>query len=262
MTLLVGVLCSNGAVIAADRQAMHGAMGQMTVGQAVTKVRIIGSHTLFASSGHGGLGQQLSAIVEGKGLQFSAVSYAQSIADLQNHFRVLVNRALQTAGLAAPLIGTPAALPDAWCGNLLAAPFRDGLKLVEITPQVAVEHMTEEIPFISMGSGKGSADFFLGFQRKIYWPTSLPTVREGALAAYWTVKHAIDMKISGVGFDVDVCVVEPKDQTFIARKLDDTELTEHTDFIEAAEDALRGVRDQMTSANAAAVEAPPTLNEK
>jgi 20S proteasome alpha/beta subunit len=92
MTLLVGVLCSNGAVIAADRQAMHGAMGQMTVGQAVTKVRIIGSNTLFASSGHGGLGQQLSAIVEGKGLQFSAVSYAQSIADLQNHFRVLVHR--------------------------------------------------------------------------------------------------------------------------------------------------------------------------
>jgi hypothetical protein len=69
------------------------------------------------------------------------------------------------------------------------------------------------------------------------------------------------MKISGVGFDVDVCVVEPTDQTFIARKLDDTELTEHTDFIEAAEGALRGVRDQMTSAKAAAVEAPPTLNE-
>jgi hypothetical protein len=45
MTLLVGVLCSNGAVIAADRQAMHGAMGQMTVGQAVTKVRIIGSNS-------------------------------------------------------------------------------------------------------------------------------------------------------------------------------------------------------------------------
>jgi 20S proteasome alpha/beta subunit len=66
VTLLVGVLCSAGAVIAADRQATHGAMGQMTVGQPVTKIRIIGGDTLFACSGHAGLGQQLAAIVDPK----------------------------------------------------------------------------------------------------------------------------------------------------------------------------------------------------
>jgi hypothetical protein len=106
-----------------------------------------------------------------------AVSYAQSIADLQNHFRVLVNRALQTAGLAAPLIGTP----DAWCGTLLAAPFRDGLKLVEITPQVAVEHMTEEIPFISMGTAKAVLIFFSDFCARFIGRPHSPRFRKARL---------------------------------------------------------------------------------
>lgn len=70
MTLLVGVLCSNGAVIAADRQATHGAMGQQTVGQSVTKVRVINGEALYAWSGHNGLGQQLGAIVESKQPEF------------------------------------------------------------------------------------------------------------------------------------------------------------------------------------------------
>jgi hypothetical protein len=87
---------------------------------------------------------------------------------------------------------------------LLAAGFKDGLKLIEITPQVAVEFMTADMPFISMGSGKASADPFLGFLRKVFWPAGLPTLQEGALAAYWTIQHAIDMKVAGVGFGVEL----------------------------------------------------------
>jgi len=60
------------------------------------------------------------------------------------------------------------------------------------------------MPFITMGSGKASADPFLGFLRKVFWPVAPPTIQEGALAAYWTIQHAIDMKVSGVGFGVDV----------------------------------------------------------
>src|SRR5437588_11517213 len=100
-----------------------------------------------------------------------------------------------------------AAASDCMCGGLLAAGFKDGLKLIEITLQIAVEYMTPDMPFISMGSGKATADPFLGFLRKVFWSTSLPTIQEGALAAYLTIQHAIDMKISGVGFSVDVFVV-------------------------------------------------------
>jgi len=263
VTLLVGVLCSNGVVIAADRQATHGAMGQATVGQSVTKVQVINNEALYATSGHKGLGQQLCAVVEGKQPEFKNQRYDANIIKVQQALRPLVDGALTTAGLAARVIGNAAAAPDSICGGLLAAGFKDGLKLVEITHQVAVEYMTKDMPFISMGSGKPSADLFLGFLRKIYWPTELPTIQEGALAAYWTIQHAIEMKVTGVGFSVDVFTVEPSDKTYVARKLDDAEVAEHVDFIKAAEEALRAVRDSLTAAPAAQTPAttPPTLSQ-
>ena len=262
MTLLVGVLCSNGAVIAADRQATHGAMGQQ--GQAVTKVRVIHGEALYASSGHNGLGQQLCGVVESKQQEFKNQRYDANIVRLQDALRPLIDNALNTAGLAARVVGNAAAMGDSLCGGLLAAGFKDGLRLVEITPQVAVEFMTKDLPFISMGSGKMSADPFLGFLRKVYWPSNLPTIQEGALAAYWTIRHAIDMKVLGVGFDVDVFTIEPSAKTYRARQLDDAEVAEHIDFIKACEQALRGVREAMTSPpDRGPVEAlPPTLSQE
>jgi 20S proteasome alpha/beta subunit len=272
VTLLVGVLCSNGAVIAADRQATHGAMGQHTVGQSVTKVQVLHGEALYATSGHKGLGQQLCAIVDGKQPEFKNQAYDRTIVKLQESLRPIIDAGFKTATNAAGVIGHSVAASDCMCGGLLAAGFKDGLKLIEITPQLAVEYMTTDLPFISMGSGKLSADPFLGFLRKVYWPMKLPTLPEGALAAYWTIQHAIDMKVFGVGFGVDVFVVElvtaPSSKPgkipetiFKARKLDDAELAEHEGFMKAAEEALRGVRDAMTAAPApqAPAETPPTL---
>jgi 20S proteasome alpha/beta subunit len=264
VTLLVGVLCSNGAVPAADRQATHGAMGQQTVGQSVTKVQVIRGEALYATSGHKGLGQQLCSVVEGKQQEFKNQGYDRNIVKLQEALRPIVDAGFQTARNAAGVIGNAAAANDCICGGLLAAGFKDGLKLVEITPQLAVEYMTDDMPFISMGSGKASADLFLGFLQKVYWPTKLPTIQEGALAAYWTIQHAIDMKVAGVGFSVDVFVIAPSDKTYKARKLEDAELAEHADFIKASEEALRSLRDALTKSPATQgpAETPPTLNQK
>jgi len=124
-----------------------------------------------------GLGQQLGAIVESKQPEFKNQRYDAYIVKLQDGLRPLVNNALNTAGLAARVVGNAAAMGDSLCGGLLAAGFKDGLRLVEITPQVAVEYMTKDLPFISMGSGKMSADPFLGFLRKVFWPNELPTIQ-------------------------------------------------------------------------------------
>jgi 20S proteasome alpha/beta subunit len=66
MTLLVGIVCDGGAVIAADRQASHGVFGNITVGHQVSKINTIGGNTLFASSGPVGLSQQLANVVQGE----------------------------------------------------------------------------------------------------------------------------------------------------------------------------------------------------
>lgn len=69
------------------------------------------------------------------------------------------------------------------------------------------------------------------------------------------------MKVSGVGFSVDVFIVEPIDKVYRARQLDDAEVDEHADFMKASEEALRGVREALTKppASQTTSEAPPTL---
>jgi hypothetical protein len=69
------------------------------------------------------------------------------------------------------------------------------------------------------------------------------------------------MKVAGVGFDVDVFVVEAVNNGFAARQLDNAELTEHLEFIKASEEALRKIRDEISAPPGAGppVAEPPKL---
>lgn len=256
MTLLVGVLCTNGIVIAADKQATHGAMGMQTIGQSITKINLVGTDTLFASSGRQGLGQQLEGVVRTKHSSFHKNDYHPAIQEVQKGFRDILDPALVTAHLAARVYGPEVAMDDATCACLLATRFKDGLKLVEISNQASVEYLTPELPFITLGSGKGTADPFLGFLRKVFWPSRSPSVVEAALAAYWTVKHAIDMKVRDVGFDVDVFTLEPKGSAYEGAQLDEAHLKEHEDFRIAAEQRLASLRGELESVSAPGATAP------
>ena len=97
MTLLVGILCDGGCVIAADRQATHGAMGTQTVGQPTTKVSIIGGDTLFATSGKVGMGQQFEAIIQDKHKEFKTRKFRSADKLIQEHLRKVIDPALETA---------------------------------------------------------------------------------------------------------------------------------------------------------------------
>lgn len=252
MTLLIAVLCSDGAVIGADRQATHGSLGTATVGQPVTKVSILGSDALFASSGYIGMAQQYEAFVSNllKDSYFARNDYSIAIRRIQDHFRPIAEGAFKTAAAAVQILGH-AAQADCICGCLLATVFKDGEKIVEITPQISVEFLTPELSFLSMGSGKAAADPFLGFLKSIFWPHRLPTVREGALAAYWAIQLATQLRISGVGMGIDIFTLEKSDAKWAARKLDDNEMAEHDAFIASCTDALRGVSGAIAGESAA-----------
>jgi hypothetical protein len=119
MTLLVGIVCEGGAVIAADRQASHGVYGNVTVGHQVSKINIIGGNTLFASSGPVGLSQQFANVIQGELAQFRNRNYAGMATLLEKKIREILDPALQTAGHAARVIGQ-AAQSDVLCSSLLA----------------------------------------------------------------------------------------------------------------------------------------------
>lgn len=225
-------------VVAADRQATHGALGAMTVAQPVTKIAMLEGKVLFATSGPRGLGQQLTSVVENRAGQLANQKYHSSIKKVQTDIRAVLEPAFQTAGMAAGVMGQAAA-NEALCGSLLAANFKDGVKLVEFSPTGGVESSDDELVFVSVGSGKQCADTFLGFLKDIFGQDGFPTIKAATLAAYWTIMHAIKMKILGVGYNADVFVLEASSPEYIARQLSDDELLEHQGFMTEAENNLR-----------------------
>jgi hypothetical protein len=95
------------------------------------------------------------------------------------------------------------------------------------------------------GSGKQNADPFLAYLWSVYFPKpNIPTLFEGILMAYWTVKTAIGSASPGIDLGIDVFVVDPNanPQT---RELAEKDLEPHDELIREAADALRSVRDNM-----------------
>jgi 20S proteasome alpha/beta subunit len=265
MTLLVGILCEGGAVIAADRQVSHGSLGRLTVGHAATKIHKLADTILFASSGPVGLGQQLAHVFENNAANITARSYFSIMPQLQQNVRGILGPAFLMATQAQSILGQ-AAHADVLCNSLLAAVFQDGLKLIEISHQGGFEHLTHDVPYVCVGSGKANADPFINFLWSVYWGKDRrPSVQGAVLTAYWTVKAAIEAHTFGVGFDPDVVLLsESLNGSFSVKEYSAEELLEHDDFIEQARDALRGLRDNILDRSQAAAarvadDPPPML---
>jgi proteasome beta subunit len=268
VTLLVGILCKDGIVIAADRQVTHGDMGlPQTVGQPGTKISEIPGNILLASSGFVGLAQRLKGIVESDSGYIGSHTYEESAKRIHQQFAPILQPVFEMAKRASPVMGSNANL-EAVCGHLLAAKFADGLKLVEITPTLNFEYRTVDVPFVCCGTGKQNADPFLRFLWSVYWPDRPPTVEEGILAAYWTVTAvAVDLKSPGVGMGEDVFVLQEEKHggktKHVARRVEKEKLLPHDELIAEAKKRMRSVTDDMLG-RGQAVEAaapPPKFEE-
>src|SRR5262249_20735833 len=152
--------------------------------------------------------------------------------------------AYNAAQAAIPVIGQQAAYNEAVCGSLLAAKWIDGVAIVEITPTGQVDFYSKELPFICLGSGKQNTDPFLAYLWSVFFPESLPTLEEGALLAYWSIKQAISLASQGIGLGIDVFVLDPN-ATPRTRELTDAEIAPHIEFNEEAANAMRRVRYRM-----------------
>jgi 20S proteasome alpha/beta subunit len=263
VTLLVGILCPEGVIVATDRQVTHGAMGMPTIGQTGTKGVIIRKgEALYASSGPIGMGQQIANALDKATVNFALRTCVDCVGDLSKAARTVIIPAFEVAQRAMNVLGPQATHADAVGGGLLAARFHDGVTLVEFNPQGGCEILTlESVPFVCQGSGKANADPFLRFVWDIFWSKKPPTLNEAILAGYWTVRVVTQLRTSGVGCGVEVFTVRDVGGKSVAAKVEDSAVEEHDDFIAAVEDAMRSVRDNM-SKTATAPSPPEGPKEK
>jgi hypothetical protein len=140
---------------------------------------------------------------------------------------------------------TPERLAEFRYGALIAFPSGDSPVLCEFDPlYFQPELKTERLWYCSMGSAQPITDPFLALMRNVFWHKSPPTVPDALWAATWALDHAIEVNPGGVNGPVQMAVLERTDKAQLrARVLEDGELGEHRQNIQAAKDALRKLRE-------------------
>jgi 20S proteasome alpha/beta subunit len=255
MTLIVGILCSNGVVVGADSAATMGSLGNRTVIQPTKKLEIISDRVVLGVSGPVGLGQRFAhELATGYSAgEFASKPPVEAMTMISTKFRSHMAPEYQAAQMAQPIIGNGLASTDTITTSVVSMVISDKAELFQFDQQGAPEKATQGLPFVSIGSGQPIADPFLCFLRKIFWETVEPNLNEGIFATLWTLQHAIEINAGGVAGPIHIATLT-KESTgrghnteWKARELGDTELQEHVEAVKAAEQKLANFREEIVS---------------
>jgi len=225
MTILVGILCENGIVIGADTSATFGRISRSTIEQPCKKITIINNYVIIAGTGFMGLGQRFVEVIrkqyENKLFQISSPI---EIA------RILSREAIKDFQETNTPKGLFGALVAFHCGGRACLVEFD---IDNFQPSV----MDTNIWYASMGSGQPIADPFLGLMRRVFCPKSPPQLATGIFITAWTLEHTIDVNPGGIKGPFHLAILKrdvAAKGKFVAKELDEAELDEHYNNVEAA----------------------------
>ena len=229
MTAVVGVFCTDGAVIGTDSSATFGPDPQFrTIEQETDKIYVIENSIIVAATGEIGSTQRLCSIIR---QAWTAKVFAQK-EPLEVGKIISGSLVKDWANTGIPLGKWP-------FGALIAFPHRDRAQLCEFYPHnFQPELKDERIWYCSMGSGQSITDPFLGLMREIFWEKGPPRVRDAIFAVTWALDHVIRFNPGGVNKPARVAVLGGNKGPMAARVLDDTELAQHRQLIEEAKKNL------------------------
>jgi 20S proteasome alpha/beta subunit len=215
VTLLVGVLCSDGVVVAADSFMTLGqGPGQFTISHQARKIEIVSNQVIVAGTGQVGLGQRFAAKVKelwgNNKLKGTEVESS----------RIIAEEALKDFSSTGAQRGS--------FGALVAFPKSQEVHLCEFaSADMQPELKTKKAWFVSMGSGQSLADPYLALMRTVFWSDGPPNVEDGKFAAVWVVQHVLKAAPGFVGPPVDVAVLKKEAGGIRASFVSEDELEEH-----------------------------------
>ncbi len=263
MTLIAGILCSDGVVVASDSFATYAEGAMPTIGQQqVTKVRKLGNSVIYASTGAIGVAQIIATLL---GRMEAANSFAgpaivndptpSTVAMTMISFQIAeqVRPIIQSAAAMASLVGAQAAGATAVVKSIVAVAVAGRPCLFQFDSSGAPEEATSELPFIALGSGQAIADPFLALLKRILWTNRAPTVAEGRFVAAWTITHVSKTNFGGVGLPPQIASLTIQNGNPVVAFAD---AGEHEQAVTAAEAALREHLEKQARPVVAAADAP------
>src|ERR1019366_7777330 len=207
MTLLIGIKCTNGLVIAADGATTFGdSLGNRTIRQPSRKLAIVNDRMIVAVTGSVGLQQrfvgELGSIQPGAGAKRH-----QIMELLAGAIRKPMRDEYQTCEAFKGALGN-SSIQGMITGTMVGIMVQGDPTLIKFDHQGSPECASENLRFISLGSGQPLADPFLAFLRRIFWRDKPPSLNDGVFAATWTLHHAIEMHPGGVDHPVQVMTLQ------------------------------------------------------
>lgn len=259
MTLIVGIQCSDGVVLASDSAATFGDGRASTIGQQeVKKVRVLSNSVLYSSTGAVGMSQLIAADFEAGWAQnrYKNLSTPEEMMNAVGlRISEIVMPYLKSAALTHPFVQNAG---TSLCKTMFAIPVKQKPHLFQFDFNGSPEMSSNELPFVALGSGQPIADPFLALLKRLLWNRTAPTLPEGKLVAAWTIQHCAQTNPGGVGGEVQLATLTKDGKPHPAHLLDPHAVVEHLQQISAAEDALVREVKNLGSAPPEKPPAPPS----
>ena len=214
----------------------------------------------MACSGSLALGQKIRMVFEAHHAEFKAHPYSEHLPTLEQAIRVVVTPALQMAEKTRYVI--PGAENNALACSLACIAFADGLRLCHVDYDGSIYCLTENLPYVTAGSGKINADPFIRFIWDVFWPdaaicrrcaSALCRVLDGA------DEHRVPVHRGGDSGSTWWTVKRNSDGSFTAAATDWERIEPSGMFIETMKQAMRTQRDRTFGDEDLPAETPPKL---
>ncbi len=227
MTVVVGFLCTDGVVIAADSM-LTPVIGGVGVGHHHgKKISVLQGPQLFAFAGDVGIAMRFRLLAD---VNHATIAGTQNTLDFPIQISQAIMQQLKATEALGQAGGTSTVLAFGHQGQAHCCVFESGLQ-----PRL----LDADHYYFAQGSGKLSADPFLRFLADIFCVAGRPSVRDAVFLATWAVQHVIEVNPGGVAPPIRLATFELEGATFVAREMPENEIAEHREAVASAAEALR-----------------------
>ena len=238
MTILVGILCEDGAVIAADGMASQNLGQTPFVGVNNLKVHCLHDTLVVACAGNDDLMTHFVHFLKSEyGALYSKHSEGSTALALMSevgaqfaHYIMKVHQQYPQEFFTSVLeiIKSPAGFDF---GALVALPFKDAHYMFRFDGRFNATMLRDNgIWHAILGSGYFVATPSIHLVKKILNISVKPKIDRGQLLAYWTVSHAIEVSSGGIGGEITLATLQKIDGQYKASP--ESSISEHKGFID------------------------------
>jgi hypothetical protein len=174
------------------------------------KLQVVSGQAVLGVSGHDGLAQEMALALERSLSEPEKRDISEGM--LREKLREALAAPIQrTVAIHRTLQGLPGfgitSNEFVVSQSLLGIPFHNVLRLFKLDPECSLTEITPDLAWSVIGSARSTAEPFMSFLSKVLWESGRPNVAQAELAAFWTLKQAIEYNPGGLSYPIQLTVM-------------------------------------------------------